>query len=197
MRYCDPAWSVPEISLTAPLEPFVVRDSHVCLRPWAVGDLSCVADAAADPFIPTLTTVPAEFTTASGLGFIERQHARLRTGEGWALAIAEPHSDEAVGHIGLWLPQIRKGRAEIGYWIRPTARGHGFAAAALGLLSAWAFEHLTVHRLSLFIEPWNVASIRTAERADFTREALLEQWEVVGDEPKDMWCFVRLREVTN
>ena len=78
-----------------------------------------------------------------------------------------------------------------------TARGHGFAAAALGLLSAWAFEHLPVHRLSLFIEPWNVASIRTAERADFTREALLEQWEVVGDEPKDMWCFVRLREITN
>ena len=39
------------------------------------------------------------------------------------------------------------------------------------------------------MEPWNEASIRTAERAGFRREGLLRSWQEVGAERKDMLMY--------
>lgn len=181
------------VPVTPPLTPFVIERAGIRLRPWVVGDLACVADATTDPFIPALTTVPGVFTTEAGLAFIRRQHGRLASGEGWAMVIADATTDLALGHIGLWLHQIWKGRAELGYWVAPSGRGRGAAGDALELLSDWAFAHIDVDRLSLFIEPWNEASIRTAERAGYVREAFLERWERVSGEPRNMFSYRRLR----
>lgn len=41
-------------------------------------------------------------------------------------------------------------------------------------------------RLELYVEPWNMASARTATSAGFVREGLLRSWQKVGDERKDM-----------
>jgi len=60
-------------------------------------------------------------------------------------------------------------------------------------LSAWAFEHLDVDRLSLFIEPCNTASITTAERAGYDFEGLLRSWERVGSVPRDVGSYARTR----
>jgi RimJ/RimL family protein N-acetyltransferase len=87
------------------------------------------------------------------------------------------------------------GRAEIGYWVVASARGRGVAAEAVALVGDWAFANLHLHRLGLYIEPWNLASIRTAERAGYEREVLLRRWQVVAGEPKDMWSYARLRPV--
>ena len=69
-------------------------------------------------------------------------------------------------------------------------------ADALRSATDWAFANLAVHRASLFVEPWNEASQRTAESAGYEREVLLKQWQVVGGEPKDMYCYTRLRDLT-
>jgi RimJ/RimL family protein N-acetyltransferase len=46
-----------------------------------------------------------------------------------------------------------------------------------------------VPRLELHVEPWNTASIRTAEGAGYRREGLLRSWEAVGGERRDMLMF--------
>jgi RimJ/RimL family protein N-acetyltransferase len=46
--------------------------------------------------------------------------------------------------------------------------------------------------MELYVEPWNTASIRTAEKAGFRREGLLRGWQEVGGERKDMYMFARL-----
>jgi RimJ/RimL family protein N-acetyltransferase len=61
--------------------------------------------------------------------------------------------------------------AEVGYWVYPRFRGHGYALRGLRLLcdaAIGAFEGLV--ELSALIEPDNPASLRTAEAAGF-REA--------------------------
>ena len=163
------------------------------MRPFRADDLALIEEASSDEFIPVLTTVPSDFTPEEGQAFIDRQNSRLSSGEGWSLAIVDRSSDRAVGQIGLWISHLAKGRAEIGYWVVESARGNGAAAAAVDSLSEWAFDSLDVDRLTLFIEPWNTASLKTAERAGFEREAILKDWERVGGEPKDMWACVRLR----
>jgi ribosomal-protein-alanine N-acetyltransferase len=59
---------------------------------------------------------------------------------------------------------------------------------------AFAFETLAIPRLHLFVEPWNVASQRTAEAAGFVREALLRGWERVDDSQRDAFSYALLRQ---
>lgn len=44
-------------------------------------------------------------------------------------------------------------------------------------------------RLELYVEPWNEASWRTAEKAGFRREGLLRQYQEVGGERRDMFMY--------
>ena len=175
------------------MDAISIATSGVMLDDWVEqpGDLDCVKEAASDPEIPRGTTVPSEYTTEAGRAFIERQRNRRHEGIGWSLAIRDPATKSAVGQIGLWSPELRKGRAEIGYWVAPPHRGSGYASAALDALSDWAFAHLDIGRLTLSIEPGNVASIATARRAGFEREALLRNWQYLDGEPVDLVVFGR------
>jgi [ribosomal protein S5]-alanine N-acetyltransferase len=162
------------------------------LRPFALSDLDVVRQAAADPLIPLITTVPAAFTEAEGRRFIERQWSRAEEGTGYSFAIADAITGRAVGQTGLWLRDISEGRASVGYWVAASARGRGVAACAVMALARWAHHELKIPRLELYVEPGNTASIRTAERAGFQREGLLRGWQEVGGERKDMFIYARL-----
>lgn len=182
-----------DVEYGSPLPPIDLVGDRYRLRPFRTEDLHLVEEASRDDFIPLITTVPSEWSPQQGNAFIERQNSRLSAGEGWSLAIVDREPDRSIGQVGLWISHLHKGRAEIGYWVAASGRGQGAASHAVEALSDWAFEHLDVDRLSLFIEPWNTASIKTAERAGYEREGLLRSWERVGKIPRDMWSFARFR----
>jgi len=56
---------------------------------------------------------------------------------------------------------------------------------------AWGVPEL--HRVELYIEPWNVASARTAEAAGYQREGLLRSQQVIGGRRVDMMIYSALR----
>ena len=162
------------------------------LRPFALGDIDVVREAASDPRIPLITTVPAAFTEEAGRRFIERQWERAEQGTGYSFAIADADTDRPVGQAGLWLTDVSAGRASVGYWVVSSARGRRAAACGVRALTRWAHQDLRIPRLELHVEPWNTASIRTAEKAGFQREGLLRGWQEVGGERKDMYMYARL-----
>ena len=180
-------------AFTPPLRvPELVRPP-VVLRPYAVSDLAMVRRASADPLIPSISSVPRRYTDDAGRAFIARQHTRDAEGYGYSFVIApESEPTAGIGSIGLWLQEIESGRASIGYWLVADARGHGLAAHALRAVVSFAFDALSIPRLHLFVEPWNVASARTAEAAGFTREATLRGWERIDGEQRDADCFALL-----
>jgi ribosomal-protein-alanine N-acetyltransferase len=180
---CAGPLSVPELA-----------NGPVLLRPFAVTDLPLIRAAAGDPYIPAITSVPAVYSDDGGRAFIERQHGLALDGHGYPFVIADTaNPQQGLGALGLWLRDIDSGRASIGYWMVPTGRGSRRASAALRAVVAFAFDELAIPRLHLFIEPWNVASQRTAEAAGFTREALLRGWERIGDAQHDAYCYALLR----
>ena len=157
-----------------------------------MNDLGLVREASVDPHIPLMTTVPAVFSDSEGVAFIERQWSRARLGEGYPFVIAEEDTNRGVGAIALMLRNLDEGRASIGYFVVESARGRGAATRALRAVAAWALAELRLPRLELYIEPWNVASIATAERSGFHREGLLRSWQRVGTERRDMFMYSRL-----
>jgi RimJ/RimL family protein N-acetyltransferase len=162
------------------------------LRPFVLADLDLVREASGDPYIPLITTVPAVFSEDEGRRFIERQHSRAEEGVGYSFAIADSRTDRAVGQAGLWLRDISRGRAEVGYWVVNSSRGRGAAALAADTLAGWALGELGIPRVELYVEPWNSASIRSAERAGFRREGLLRSWQELNGERRDMLMYSRL-----
>lgn len=153
-----------------------LTDDVVLLRRWARDDLGCVEEAAQDPDIPNGTTVPATFTPAEGLAWIERQWSRHDDGTGLSQAIADAASNEALG-AGVLMAR-KPGTVEIGYWLIPRARGRGFGSRALGLLARWAVTEAALVRVEALVVPDNIASQRVLEKAGFQREGHLRSYLV-------------------
>ncbi|NUP27889.1 MAG: GNAT family N-acetyltransferase [Nocardia sp.] len=183
----DDALQIPHLRATADLE----------LRPWSLStaDLELVTEASADDLIP-LRTVSAPFSPTAATRFIERQWRLAADRAGYPMVIVRRRDNTPMGSIGLWLRDTDEGRASLGYWVVRSARGHGVAAHALAAMATWALEELHIPRLQLCVEPWNRASIRTAERAGFECEGLLRSWQKVGDRRRDMLMYARLATET-
>src|ERR1700691_3274938 len=146
----------------------------VLLRPWDEADLPGIVLAFSDPVMQRFSWRTTAYTETDARDyFAEQEEARLR-GEGLNFALVEPRDQDVVlGAISLQEVRLDHGRAAVGYWLAPEARGRGAATHAVRLLAQWAFAELGLARLELTCGPDNEASQRIAERCGFSREGLL------------------------
>ncbi|MEU4674233.1 GNAT family protein [Amycolatopsis sp. NPDC023774] len=75
----------------------------------------------------------------------------------------------------------------------PAHRGKGFARQALTALTRFAWSIPDLHRIELYIEPWNVASVRTAEAAGYQREGLLRSHQEISGRRVDMLLYSAIK----
>jgi [ribosomal protein S5]-alanine N-acetyltransferase len=176
-------------ALTSP-----VAYGPVVLREFSALDVPMAVELSTDPYVPLIGTLPANASQQEARAWVDRQRGRLAEGAGFSFAIAEAGTDRAVGGIGLWLAALAQGRATAGYSVVPSARGQGIASAALIALTSFAWRIPELHRIELYIEPWNVGSIRTAERAGYEREGLLRSHQEIGGRRRDMLLYAIIRE---
>jgi [ribosomal protein S5]-alanine N-acetyltransferase len=174
------------IMTTSLVVPRLVAGDRFVLRAWELGDLPLVQEASSDDLIPLITSVPSAYSQEAGEAFVRRQWERASSGSGYPFVIVRVEDGRPVGNVGLWLKDLEAGRASVGYWVAGSARGQGVAADALRVVASWALGDLRIPRLQLYVEPWNVASQRTAERVGFQQEGLLRSWQQVGSERRDM-----------
>jgi ribosomal-protein-alanine N-acetyltransferase len=165
-----------------------LSDGVVVLRRWVESDIGCVEEASHDPSIPEGTTVPAKFTPAEGLAWIERQWGRADNGEGLSLAITDAGSGEALGAVVL-LFRRQPLTAEIGYWLIPRARGRGLGSRALALLARWAVTDAQLARVEALVVPDNIPSQRVLEKAGFRREGHLRSYLVFDGRRADAFIY--------
>jgi len=150
-----------------------LADEVVLLRPWRETDVPALLAAFSDPFFLRFSDW-APRTEAEARAYLAGHEQARRRGEQIELALAEPLDESVVlGGGSLNNVDLSEGRAAIGYWLAPHARGRGVATHAVRLLAGWAFRDLDVARLELTCGPDNVASQRVAERCGFTRVGVL------------------------
>ena len=148
-------------------------DAVVALRPWRETDVPALLDAFSDPWFQRFSDWAPETETAAHSYLALSERARRR-GEQIEFAVVEPGTHGVVlGGSSLSNVNAEQGRAAVGYWLAPHARGRGVATRAVQLIARWAFDEVGVARLELTCGPDNLASQRVAERCGFTREGLL------------------------
>ncbi len=170
-----------------------LEDGVIALRPWAARDLDCVREAALRPEITIDTSIPVPYTEAEGLAFIARQGSRQVRGDGLALAVTRAGGDRAIGH-GFLGVRPQAGVVGLGYWVLPSARGHGVGSRIARLLSAWVLGPAAADRVEAWVRPENGASLAVLRAAGFTREGVLRRfWPRRAGENCDMVVLSRIR----
>jgi RimJ/RimL family protein N-acetyltransferase len=147
----------------------VLTDGHVLLRASAPVDLPAIDAGIRDPDVnrwigPQTLTAP-EVLARNARRWVED---RIPT-----LSICEP-GGPCVGLLWMGFRAAGRSVGYVGYWLVPDARGRGFAAAAVRLISDWAVRELGVATVRLTTAPENAASQRVAERSGFHRVGLEE-----------------------
>ncbi|SDE25532.1 Protein N-acetyltransferase, RimJ/RimL family [Blastococcus fimeti] len=149
----------------------VVRTERLVLRPYRPEDVAAVHRACQDAGIQRwITVLPVPYTDEDARTWVE-EVAPAERAEGAGMPVVVEAHGELVGAAGL---HFRPGRLgpEIGYWIAPWGRGHGYAAEAAAALAEWALG-LGAPRVHLYADVDNTASQAVAERAGFTREGVV------------------------
>ncbi|MEV0211728.1 GNAT family N-acetyltransferase [Micromonospora sp. NPDC050695] len=178
------------------MTPQEVVEAHgVRLRPFRPEDTADVVDGLADPVSQRfMTGLSAPYTEVDARRWIDAGAPAAWAGGGAAYAVADPATDRLLGTVGLSNPVPARGQAEIGYWVRPSARGRGVAAAATRALSEHAFATGTV-RLELLTNPANAPSQRVALAAGFHYEGSRRSaGSGRGGDRHDLLAWVRLAD---
>lgn len=151
----------------------VLEDPVVRLRPWRETDLPSQLEAFSDPWFQRFSDWAPRTEPEARRHRLRDEQARHR-GEQLQFALVEPSDDELLlGGASVHDVEMDQGRAAVGYWLAPEARGRGVATHAVRLLARWAFEDLGIARIALTCAPDNHASQRVAERCGFSREGVL------------------------
>lgn len=152
-------------------EPPLLEATGVRLRAWRDDDT-----ATAEPHDHPSHHVPGHAipTPETFAAWLLRRREVMSQGTSINWCIADPASDEPVGELLVFVHHgsLTDGdTAELGYFVKPTARGRGFAtrAARLGAAHALSRDGLGLRRLVAETAADNAASNTVLERAGFTR----------------------------
>ncbi len=196
-----PAPSSPRAGAAPPASPRAGRlppepplaDEAVLLRPPRDDDAAAIAAACADAEIARWVPIPVPYTVADARAFIELTRNGWAEGSHATLAIESRADGSLAGMISLERGSTR-GRASIGYWLAPWARGYGLASRSVRLVAAWAFEDPQLERLELTTLVGNDASGRVALRSGFLREGILRRYLQFRGRAVDSVMYAMVRD---
>jgi len=89
--------------------------------------------------------------------------------------IVEQASARFLGAVGLNQINRVHNFANLGYWIRSSAAGHGYAVSAVRLCAQFGFDELKLQRLEIVVDVDNRRSQRVPEKVGATREGIARQ----------------------
>ena len=176
---------MPRIVL--PAQP--LTDGPTALRPWRESDVPALVAVCQDPEIPRWTRVPSPYGEADARLYLQQRHDSVESGTSAPFAIVASGDGRLLGSITLMRFSWIDARAEVGYFLGREARGAGHAVRAVRLICAWGFDALGLERVDLLVATGNVPSQRVAERARFTREAVLRSYFPSSKGRLDMVAF--------
>lgn len=177
------------------MDPVLLSDDVVVLRPWLPADANFLTTASRDPAIQRYNG-PGPDSLTDATAVIERILGSWRSFEaqgdptGIAFAIVDADSGEPVGMCGIddW---SSTDVVQFGYWLAADARGRGLAIRAVTLMTTWLFQ-LGAARVFLTIQSENAASAAVARRGGFLYEGTLRDYGVWQGRRQDVDVFAAL-----
>ena len=185
--------------------PVTLSSQEIKLQPLRLRDRSRWYDVRHEnkewlsPWEATLPRVNQESPEKVLPSFWEmvRSHNReARHGRSFSFMIW--HRNNLVGQItmgGVIYGAFRG--AHIGYWIDKAYANRGFTTQAVGLMTDFGFNELSLHRLEISMRPENAASIKVAEKSGYIFEGTRPRFLHIDGAWRDHLCYVKENPAIN
>jgi RimJ/RimL family protein N-acetyltransferase len=170
----------PEVRISAgrlDIREFGPADVGLVSEVLQDGEWLPLSTALAGPVGGSDTGDPADL----GWWLADALHEPRHDGTGLNLMMLAREDDQIVGWIYLTDVDGYARSAQMGYGVRPHARGRGFATEALVAVSRWALTAGGLQRAWLSVNTDNLASLRVAQKAGFTLEGTLRRASLEED----------------
>lgn len=174
------------------LQEVTSSDTQVVLRPYRLTDIDALVEAvleSVDTLSPWMPWCHPNYSRSDAEAWVNTRAAAWTQAEDYSFLITDPLSGRMLGAAGLNHISREYNMANLGYWIRRSARGQGLAPAATRLLARFGLERLHLNRIEIIVAVGNAASQRVAEKAGAYREGLLRSRLTIHSKPHDTVLF--------
>ena len=156
--------------------PDELPGERVLLRPLRPGDgavLWPAVEESREQISPWLPWVEKTWSADDQEEVARRSAARWLTREDLMVGIWDRATGRYLGGSGLHRIDWAVPAFEIGYWLRTSAWGQGYASEAVRVLCRFAFETLGANRVEIRCDGGNERSLAVPRRLGFIEEATL------------------------
>lgn len=178
--------------------PDTFESERLLIRAPRPGDGAVVQEAIQESLAELLPWMPwahAPQSVDASEAYARQGHTEFLARRDLPLFLFRRDENTFVGGSGLHGCDWSVPSFEIGYWVRTSMTGQGFATEAAARIADFAFEQLTAERVEIWCDAKNERSAAVALRAGFAFEARLQRnRRNMSGELTDSLCFVRLRE---
>ena len=172
-----------------------LQNDLVTVRRLQTADAPAICEAIRDSLEHLQTWMPwchAEYSLADTEIFIAKETYLWDAGEEYSFAILN-RDQRFVGVCGLNQFNRIHHLANLGYWLRRDATGHGYASAAARLVAQFGLVDLSLTRVEILAAVGNEPSQRVAQRAGAVREGILRSRLWLHDRAHDAVCYSIVR----
>ncbi|MDQ3854882.1 MAG: GNAT family N-acetyltransferase [Chloroflexota bacterium] len=156
--------------------PERVEGPRVLLRPYVLEDAPALresVDESREHLTPWMPWAERSRSVEDAAATILRSRARWILREDLMMGIFERSTGRHLGGTGLHRMDWKLRGFEIGYWLRKTVEGRGFATETVQVLTRMAFETLDAVRVEIRMDTRNHRSRVVPERLGFVHEGTL------------------------
>jgi len=147
------------------------------------------------PELPCYETwAHADYTLEEAAEYVDWWRETRIAGSAYYFAVSELGSGALLGSCGLSDLVREHRRAGLGFWIRQSRTGEGFATDAARTVMQLGFEDLDLNRIELEIAVDNAASRRVAEKLGCVFEGILRQRLMLPAGPTDTAIYASVRD---
>lgn len=176
--------------------PFPILSPRLVIAPLRPGTSAEVFAAVEESRESLAQWMPWEKDTKSAADseeYLRRAHAQHILREDFGMHARERESGKLVVFTGFHRPIWDIDQLEIGYWVRKSAQGCGYATEATNALIRYAFNAMGAKRVTIGHAEGNEASRRVIEKLGFSLECRRAKATVLPDGSLvDSFEYVRL-----
>jgi ribosomal-protein-serine acetyltransferase len=168
---------------------------RIVVRPHRPGDAEPLREAvleSVDEVRPWMPWCHPGYSHVDAQEWVTSCERKFREGTEFEFVISNPAGD-FLGVCGLNSINVAYRLANLGYWLRTSATGRGFATAAVRQVIEFAFHQTDLARLEIVCAVGNLRSQRVAERVGALREAVLHDRLVLHGQAHDAVLYAVLR----
>lgn len=163
-------------------------DGIVRIRPIRATDLDTVLAAIKESMAELsvwMAWANPDYDVAETKEFVDRAEASWNEGTSYSFAILDFETGRFCGTVGLNRIDREYEMCNLGYWVRTSETGRGFAARAARMTARFGLRELGLQRIEIVAAVGNKASQRVAEKAGAHREGILRHRLRTKGEPLD------------